>query len=349
VKRTIPLLLAGVVAAGAIAGCGDDSGSSASSSAVATVNGTDISNQELVDELEAIEGNTAYVDALEEQASAQQQAPIVASEGEFSTSFVSDTLSVRIQYALVADEVAERDLVASEACVDEATAQLAERYAGVSPDGDGEAVLDAFGDDYRQYLIDRQADFLVLSADIAGKECGAVPTDEEVQAYFDAHPEVVQETACVSHILVETPEEAADIEAQLDAGADFAQLATERSIDTGSGAQGGELGCNPPGQYVQEFEDAVFSQPVGEVGDPVQSEFGYHIILVTERGAPTFEEARPDIEAAMQEQDQQAFLDWFEDALAEGEVTVDPRFGTWDSANGAITPPSVEVTDSGEE
>jgi parvulin-like peptidyl-prolyl isomerase len=154
------------------------------------------------------------------------------------------------------------------------------------------------------------------------------------------------ETACASHILVETLDEANEIAGLLEGGDDFAGLAVERSIDTGSGAEGGDLGCGPAGRFVEAFDAAVFAQPVGEVGEPVQTEFGFHLILVTERSVATFDDVRDDVEATLvqdrEQAAQQAFFDWFNEALASSEVEIDPRSGTWDASIGDIVGPATE-------
>lgn len=83
---------------------------------------------------------------------------------------------------------------------------------------------------------------------------------------------------------------AISITQRLKEGEDFATLAETYSDDTGSAAQGGDLGFFPRGQMVSEFEEAAFSLPVGEISDPVKSQFGYHIIevLETKPGTPDF-------------------------------------------------------------
>jgi parvulin-like peptidyl-prolyl isomerase len=82
------------------------------------------------------------------------------------------------------------------------------------------------------------------------------------------------------HILVATEEEAQDTLAALKAGDSFSDLAKAISTDTGSGANGGELGWAPISQYVTEFADAAKTAPIGELVGPVKSQFGYHIIQV---------------------------------------------------------------------
>jgi peptidyl-prolyl cis-trans isomerase D len=89
-----------------------------------------------------------------------------------------------------------------------------------------------------------------------------------------------EEQVWARHILVEKEEEAKDIYERLKRGEDFAELAKELSKDTGSGANGGDLGWFGRGAMVPEFEKVAFSLEVGEFSEPVQSQFGYHIIQV---------------------------------------------------------------------
>ena len=139
--------------------------------------------------------------------------------------------------------------------------------------------------------------------------------DASLHAYYDAHKSEF-EIAKADHILIRfkgskvplkpnekdlTEEEALakaqDIRKQLLAGGDFAAIAKAESDDAASGAAGGSLGpAGPRGRFVKEFDQAVFTLPVGQISEPVKSPFGYHIIRVDERTAKTFEEARPDIE-----------------------------------------------------
>ena len=89
-----------------------------------------------------------------------------------------------------------------------------------------------------------------------------------------------QEQVWARHILVATQVEADAVEARLKAGEDFAKVATEVSTDTGSKTKGGDLGWFAKGAMVAPFEQAAFSMAIGQISDPVKSQFGFHIIQV---------------------------------------------------------------------
>ena len=111
------------------------------------------------------------------------------------------------------------------------------------------------------------------------------------------------------HILISVPQDATpeveqlalakaiSITQRLNSGEDFATLAQQFSDDTGSGAQGGDLGFFGRGQMVKEFEDAAFSLPIGQISQPVKSQFGYHIIRVQEK-----DDGNPDVTLWLEDQ-----------------------------------------------
>lgn len=88
--------------------------------------------------------------------------------------------------------------------------------------------------------------------------------------------------ASARHILVPTQEACEDLKSKITAGESFADLAKQHSTCP-SGQKGGDLGQFGPGQMVKEFDAVVFSAPVGEVQGPVKTQFGYHLLEVTER------------------------------------------------------------------
>src|SRR5688572_20804012 len=104
--------------------------------------------------------------------------------------------------------------------------------------------------------------------------------------------------------------------ALLNHGSDFGELAREFSTDTGSGAKGGDLGWFGKGAMVAEFENAAFSLEIGEISEPIQSEFGYHIIQVLGH------EEIPLDAAQYEEKRQTAFTEWLTKTREEANITI---------------------------
>lgn len=117
------------------------------------------------------------------------------------------------------------------------------------------------------------------------------------------------------HILVKTYEDALKVQDRLKKGEDFAKVAEETSEDTGSKAEGGDLGWFPRGQMVKEFEDAAFALPPNQISQPITSTYGVHIIQVTAKDAN-----RPLDETALQAKQQSAFSDWLRDARLTAKI-----------------------------
>jgi parvulin-like peptidyl-prolyl isomerase len=116
---------------------------------------------------------------------------------------------------------------------------------------------------------------------------GAGPSQEEVEQFYEQNKAAqftTPETRCTRHILFnkDQKEKAEEVKKQLENGGDFAALAKKYSQDPGSAEQGGDLGCLGRGETVANFEEAVFNAKQGEIVGPVETEFGYHLIEVTE-------------------------------------------------------------------
>ncbi len=126
-------------------------------------------------------------------------------------------------------------------------------------------------------------------------------TDADIQARYDAEIAKAEapEEVHAFHILVPTRDEAVAIIKDLDKGGDFAKLAKEKSQDPGSAEEGGDLGFFTAGQMVKPFEEAAFALPVGTyTKEPVQSDFGWHVIKVVEKrkqAAPPLAQVAPQI------------------------------------------------------
>ncbi|MEC8261731.1 MAG: peptidylprolyl isomerase [Pseudomonadota bacterium] len=147
----------------------------------------------------------------------------------------------------------------------------------------------------------------VLAEAYITREVSKEITEESIQAAYDTFVADTgsRETVTASHILVETEDEARAIIAQLNHGADFAELAREKSTGP-SGPNGGSLGTFGRGQMVPGFETAAFGMPAGSFSaDPVQTQFGWHVIQVSDKGieeAPSLDQMRDQIAANLSRQ-----------------------------------------------
>lgn len=150
-------------------------------------------------------------------------------------------------------------------------------------------------------------------------------TDEQITAYFEENKESLGQSAKVeaSHILTATKEEAEELKAQLEDGADFAELAKEHSTDTASAENGGQLGTFGTGEMAPEFEEAAFAMDVDGISEPVETEFGFHIIKVTDKTEAeeaTLENSKEQIEEQLfEEQLNSEYAAW----LAEKQASYD--------------------------
>ena len=120
-----------------------------------------------------------------------------------------------------------------------------------------------------------------------------------------------EEQVWARHILVDDERTSGIVRSLLLSGEDFAEVAKQYSKDTGSGAVGGDLGWAPRSKYVTEFADAAFSQEIGEIGLPVKTEFGYHIIQVIDR------QERPLDATAYEQKREAALTDWITQTRAD--------------------------------
>src|SRR5215210_850146 len=157
----------------------------------------------------------------------------------------------------------------------------------------------------------------------------AEPSDEEIQVYYEKNKEAQFTTPaqrCVRHILFNKDQKhkAKEVEHQLEDGGDFAKLAKENSQDPGSAANGGDLGCLGRGETVAEFEQAAFGAKQGEIVGPVKTEFGYHIIEVTDikpEQTRSLQEVRSQIKSQLSTDEQSTvFNKWVEEQKKKRDV-----------------------------
>jgi peptidyl-prolyl cis-trans isomerase C len=150
--------------------------------------------------------------------------------------------------------------------------------------------------DRRSYLANAALTPIVTSA----------VTDEKLQALYDERfkDQKASTEYHAAHILVDSEEKANALKAELAGGAEFAAVAKANSTDTGSGANGGDLGWFGLGAMVKPFEDAVVAAKIGEVEGPIKSDFGWHLILVSETrvaSQPTLDDLRAELASQIEQ------------------------------------------------
>lgn len=196
----------------------------------------------------------------------------------------------------------------------------AEFATGIAPD---DAALQAYYDGHRaQYMTEERANLEYVELSLEQVGAGVAVTEEALQTYYNDHLERFSsvEQRRARHILIAASGDDAADEAKAKAaydraraGEDFAALAKELSADTGSAAQGGDLGWAERNFFVAPFADAVWSMQPGELRGPVRTEFGWHVIRLDEvrpGAVKPIEEVRPELEADYRrEQSERLFND----------------------------------------
>ncbi len=155
-----------------------------------------------------------------------------------------------------------------------------------------------------------------------------LPTEDELYDYYETNivrydvPEEIR----AAHILVPGEATAQDVYAQLVAGGDFAELASEYSEDQANRDNGGDLDWFGRGRMVSEFEEAAFALEVGQISEPVQTQFGWHIIQLTDRRehyTPALEEVKDEVrDDYVAEQEAESFSDWYDALRASSEIEI---------------------------
>ena len=251
-KKKLTAILLAVFLVTGLAGCG----SKVPAGTVATVNGVAISQEEL--------------DANFNQFMQMYEA--------YGVDTSDETLQINLRNSLL-ESLIVQELIVQEAENREITVSDEDVNAYI------QSVKDSYGD------ADAYVKVLEENGYTEASYAEAVREQMVIELFRDDlvnHPEVV-DVAKARHILVATEEEALDVIAQLDKGADFAALAQDISTDMGSAVDGGDLGYfalngDTTSKMVTEFSDAVRAQEIGVYSSaPVQSQFGYHIILVEDR------------------------------------------------------------------
>jgi peptidyl-prolyl cis-trans isomerase C len=176
-----------------------------------------------------------------------------------------------------------------------------------------QAIAEGIDQEEETRVILRNIETNLLASQVIERRTRAMQfSDAEIQAEYDAQIAVHGATEYqASHILVQTPELAAELITQLDAGADFAELAQAHSID-GSAQAGGDLGWFAPGQMVPAFAEAATQlEPGGYTSEPVATQFGWHVIRLADTrpiSPPPLADVRPLIEEILQARSLRAYM-----------------------------------------
>ncbi|CAG5084903.1 Foldase protein prsA [Thermobacillus xylanilyticus] len=257
-----------------------------SAEAVATVNGVKITKDELFDEMAAYGGSSVLDDLIRQEVIRQavEEAGTTASDEE-----------VQARMEKFAEPYGSMDAFLAEIA-----------YYGYSEEMLREQVA-------TQIKIEK-----IIGADVA-------VTDEEIAAYFEENKDSFDqpETVRASHILVETREEAESLLKQLEAGADFAELAAEHTLDEMTKESGGDVGDFARGEMEEGFEETAFGLEIGETAI-AETSYGFHVVRVTDKSAAqeaTLESAREEIVDYLTQSKLADLVDgWIADREAEADI-----------------------------
>lgn len=312
----LPLVLVALVAAA----CGT------TTAPAAEVNGVGISDAALRDEIAVLNDHPEFAAAF------LGVQPQPGAEGRVASDLAASVLTIQVILQLVESEIDERGLEVTQADLDAAQEGFGAEFA---------AVLAETPEEYQDAFVEWNAQLEVLRRELGG-ELPEV-TDDDVQDFYDEN-EAQFAQACLSHVLLETEERAEEVLAEIEGGLSFDEAAVQFSTDPSAAQNQGDLGCNAPGTFVPGFEEAAFEDaPVGEVFGPVESQFGWHLLLVRERSSLALDEVageiRAQLEAEVAGRPQRALSEWIAEATATADVSVSSRYGTWDGEQGQVVPP----------
>ncbi len=306
-RRLLPLLVLPVL----LAGCGN-----VLCTAAATVDGRKIEEDAYRAELRFLENDPRFVQTLPggEGSEAQRK--------ELGRQY----LTFLIHQQLVEAYAEEHDVEAPDPEVEAAIEQQVAELGGQEAFDQLLARAEVSRGQVRE-LFEQQ----VLRQHVAEAVVAEQVSEEQLRQDFEARSLEFSQVH-VAHILVDSESEAERLARQATPQT-FGDLARRFSQDTTSAPNGGDLGPQRAVDLVRPFAEAALRIPVGEIGGPVQTDFGFHIIHVIERRTLSFEEARAQLLAELTGQ---VFTDWLLQRVAQADIRVNPRYGAFDEETGSV-------------
>jgi foldase protein PrsA len=323
--RLLPLLLGATL----LAGCGN-----LLEPAAAVVNGNKITVDEVSGELQRFRATSRFAQLASQ-----------GDEGAIEREIEQTYLSLLIRREVFLGEAEERDIAVTEEEVTDEIEKLKEEE--FESEGDFQEALKEEGLDLDQLRLRVEVDLLgselreKVTADVA-------PAEEELRAYYEDNIQDYQEVRA-QHILVSNRGLATTLAKQLQKASEkkvdgqFEDLARQFSEDPSTANKGGDLGWSVPSDYVPPLAEAITTGEVGDISDPVKTEFGYHVIRVLGRRVESFEQARADIEEQVGGEEEEAVWQrWVVTAYEGADVRVNSRYGDIDLDTQVVSDPGAE-------
>ena len=325
------------VAALLVSACGSTTLASVVRTNAISVDGTGITRRSFQHDIDALAANKKFV-ALDKQVASQGTAAqsLFDAQGKPTRILTTSWLNRLANQIIIDHEFKRLHLEVTAADRTEGAAQFVKLFATQSDDGT--ALVAQFAKWFRAQEKEREARLVAVTRVLDARD---PVTEAQMRAFYTKNVGGLCASGFdIAHILVKTLPEAQAIETQLAAGADFATLARTKSIDKGSGAQGGSLGCFKTGTYVAVFEQAALKATIGVPTVPVKSEFGYHIILTSKFVPPAFASVEAEIRVELMKE-RNLLGKFVSGRLKTAKVRVDPVYGTWNKTERKVKAPTL--------
>jgi foldase protein PrsA len=327
VRRLLPAVGLAIVLLAAGCSRGDNN-------QAATVNGTSVPVSQLTDMVKA---QLAAAQSQQQQGQGQASSPDI--EG-----LTRSSLEGLIQFQVIIEGARKEGVTVDEGQVDARIQQVKDQAAA-----QGMKYEDLLSQNNISDALLREQFRAQIALTLVGDKLIPNPSDAVLLKNIAKHKtDVVQ--IHVRHVLVKDQATAQKARQQLLSDGDWTAVAKQYSTDQGTKDHGGDLGFESKGQTVAEFEKAVFNLAEqggckgktsgncsSPISSPVHTQFGYHVIQVIGlRVPPLTDNLRNQLDPSLKQRRNAAVEQWFNDHLKRAKVSVNPRFGRWDSASGKV-------------